>query len=323
MRAFIQEKYGTSSDIQLKEIATPQPKENEVLIKIYATTINDYDWSIMRGKPYLYRLIFGLFKPKTKIAGMELAGVVEAVGNNVSLLKVGDKVYGDTSDFGFGTFAEYICINEKAVVLKPHSMSFEQAAALPHASILAAQSLLDKGKIKKGQRILINGAGGGVGTLALQIAKLYDTEVTGVDTGDKLATMKSLGYDYVLDYKKVDFTKSDEEYDLIIDPKTNRNPFRYARVLKKQGKYITVGGTPLRLIQILFLSPLIRLLLKRKVSILALKPNKGLDYINQLFEEGKLKPIIDGPHEFEKIPQLIDYFGAGLHTGKIVITVSK
>lgn len=181
MKAIVLTKYGSPSMLQLQELPKPVPQENEVLVKIHATAINDYDWSMVRGKPHLYRLMFGLLKPKIKIPGMELSGTIEALGKNVQSFKLGDVVYGDISDYGFGSFAEYICIHEKALALKPPKMTFEEAAAIPHASLLAYQGLIDLGKIQNGQQILINGAGGGVGTFGLQLAKLYDAEVTGVE----------------------------------------------------------------------------------------------------------------------------------------------
>jgi NADPH:quinone reductase-like Zn-dependent oxidoreductase len=322
MRAIVLSKYGSPDLLQLKEVEKPTPKENEVLVKIHASAINDYDWSMVRGKPFIYRLMFGLFKPKRNIPGMELSGTIEAVGAAAKTFKVGDEVYGDTSDFGFGTFAEYIAINEKALVLKPEKMSFEEAATISHAAMLAYQGLIDSGKLKEQQKILINGAGGGVGTFGLQIAKLHHAEVTGVDTGAKLEMMKSLGFDHVIDYKKVDFTKTGEQYDLILDAKTNRSPFAYARSLNQGGTYATVGGTLSRLFQILCWKAWISKFKKKNLRIVALKTNKDLDIINKLYEEGKIKCVIDGPHELENVPKALQYFGEGKHTGKVVVKVA-
>jgi len=321
MRALIFTKYGSPDVLQLKEIAKPTPKENEVLVKIHATAVNDYDWSMIRGKPYLYRLLFGILKPKHQIPGMELSGIIEALGTNAKSFKVGDAVYGDISAYGFGSFAEYVCINEKALTLKPAEMSFEEAAAIPHAAMLAVQGLLDTGQLQKGQKILINGAGGGVGTLGLQIAKLYDAEVTGVDTGDKLKMMKELGYDHIIDYKIEDFTNNKQRYDLILDAKTTRSTFQYLKALNPDGKYVTVGGYLIRLIQVLILKPWISVFSDKRVHMVALKPNKDLEYINEIFDAGKIKPVIDGPYELSEIPGLIQYFGEGKHIGKIIIKV--
>ena len=323
MKAIVCTKYGPPEVLQLKEVEKPTPKENEVLVKVIATAVNDYDWSMVRGKPYLYRLMFGIFKPKRKITGMELAGIIEALGTNATTFKVGNEVYGDISGYGFGSFAEYICINEKALKLKPGKMSFEQAASIPHASMLAVQALIDIGKVQKGEKILINGAGGGFGTFGFQIAQLFNAEVTGVDTGDKLEMMKSIGFDHIIDYKKEDFTKNGQRYDLILDAKTNRSTFNYLRSLSPNGRYVTVGGEISRLLQAFILDPLIHSFNKKSIRIVALKPNKDLDYINELFEEGKIKPVIDGPYKLNEVPEAIRYFGEGKHKGKVVINIGN
>lgn len=319
MKAIVCTKYGPPEKLELREWPKPVPKAKEVLVKIHATAINDYDWGLVRGQPYLYRLLFGITKPKNPIPGMELAGVIEAIGAEVTSFKIGDAVYGDISEKGFGTFAEYVCVDEMTLVSKPNSMSFEQATAIPHAAMLAVQGLIDVGKITKGQHILINGAGGGVGTIALQIAKLHDAEVTGVDTGNKLAMMESLGFDHIIDYKKEDFTKNGKRYDLVLDAKTNRSTTSYLRSLKPQGKYVTVGGNLAKLLQLVLLKPLISNLSKKSIHLVALRPNKDLAYINTLFEQGKVKPVVDGPYPLEEVPRLMRYFGEGKHTGKIVV----
>jgi NADPH:quinone reductase-like Zn-dependent oxidoreductase len=316
MKAFLYTKYGHPEKVlQLKEVEKPVPKENEVLIKIHATAINDYDWSMVKGEPGLYRLLFGVFKPKHLIPGMELAGTVEALGPETSFFEVGDAVYGDTSDYGFGTFAKYMCINEKALIKKPDNVSFEEAASISHASMLAVQGLHDIGKLQNGQKILINGAGGGVGTFGLQIAKMQEAEVTGVDSGDKLEMMKQLGFDHIIDYKKEDFTRNGQTYDLILDCKTSRSPSAHAKSLKPGGIYVTVGGTIPRLLQL----AISRLFGRTNMHILALKANRDLAYINELFEEGKIKTAIDGPYPFDEIPRLVQYFGEGKHQGKVIV----
>ena len=322
MKAIVCTKYGLPDVLQLKEVDKPTPKDNEVLVRIHATAVNDYDWSLVRGKPYLYRLMFGVLKPKKQIPGMELAGKVLAIGASATSFKIGDAVYGDISEYGFGSFAEYICINEKALALKPDKMTFEEAASIPHASMLAVQGLIDVGKIKQDQRVLINGAGGGVGTFGLQIAKLHRAEVTGVDTGDKLKMMKSIGFDHIIDYKKEDFTKNGQRYDLILDTKTNRSTFHYVRSLGPNGKYVTVGGFLPWLFQAFILKPWISIFSKKKIHIVTLKPNKDLDYMNELFEAGKIKPVIDGPFKLSEMPKAISYFGEGKHKGKVVISIS-
>ena len=321
MKAINLIKYGSPETLQIKEVQIPEPAENELLIKVRATAINDYDWGMIRGKPYLYRLIFGISRPKRQIPGMELSGTVEALGPGARLFKKGDEVYGDISENGFGSFAEYVCVDERAVVKKPAKMSFEEATAIPHASMLAFQGLFDKGNLQNGQNILINGAGGGVGMFALQIAKLHECQVTGVDTAEKQEMMKSLGFDHFIDYRKEDFTKSGQQYDLILDTKTTHSPFAYARALKPGGIYVTVGGNIIRLLQAYILKSLVKWSTKKTISILALRPNKDLNYINGLFEEGKIHCIIDGPYPFEKIPWAVRYFGEGKHKGKVVISL--
>ena len=322
MKAMGLKKYGKPKEVlTIQEIDIPTVKENEVLIQIRATTINDYDWALTRGIPYLYRIIFGLFKPKNKILGIELSGTVEKIGSKVQGLKVGDEVFGDISDYGFGTFAQYICIDEKAVIHKPSYLSFEQAAALPHASILALQALRDLGKISKNQRVLINGGGGGVGAIGLQIAKHHHCKVTGVDSNEKFEWMKSIGYDDVIDYKKINFTKTKEQYDLILDCKTDKSAFSYMRSLKPNGKYISIGGKLTRLICIFLGGKILSFFSTKKLQILALKPNKGIDYICELCQKNIIECQIDGTYSLEDIPRLMQYFGAGKHKGKVVIKI--
>ncbi|MCA6074100.1 NAD(P)-dependent alcohol dehydrogenase [Fulvivirga sedimenti] len=323
MKAFVLTRYGEPEDLTLMDVDKPTPATGQVLVKVMATAINDYDWAMVRGKPDLYRLLFGITKPKSPVPGMELSGIVEAVGDNVTLLKPGDRVYGDISQFGFGTFAEYVCVNEKAFVHIPGGMSFEEAASLSHASMLAYQALYDYGKIGEGMKILINGGGGGVGFFGLQLAKLHGAEVTGVDTGDKLLAMKSIGFDYVIDYKREDFTRNGKKYDLIVDTKTTRSSISYLRSLNTNGQYVTVGGYLHRILETVVMNPVISLFSNKRVKLVPLVPNKDLGIINHLYSQGKLKCMIDGPYSFDKIPWALRYFGEGRHTGKVVIHVSR
>jgi NADPH:quinone reductase-like Zn-dependent oxidoreductase len=321
MKAIFYDKYGSPDVIKQEEVEKPIPKDNEVLIKIHASSINDWDWGLIRGKPFYIRLLCGLLKPKFNIPGVDIAGQIEAVGNNVKKFQPEDAVYGDLSGCGFGGFAEYVCAPENALALKPNSMTFVEAAAIPHAAMLAVQGLRDVGQIQAGQTLLINGAGGGVGTLGVQIAKLQGIEVTGVDSAAKLDMLRSMGFDHVVDYTQEDFTKTGQCYDLILDTKTNRSIFDYVRALTPNGIYVTVGGATARLLQAFFLGPLVRLFSKKNIRIVALKPNKDLDYMNELFEAGKVKPVIDGPYKLSEVPEAIKYFGEGKHKGKVVITV--
>ena len=321
MKAIVCHNYGPPNSLRLEDVPKPNPAANEVLVKVVATTINDWDWSLVRGKPLVYRTFYGLTKPKKSIFGVELAGVIEEIGDEVTNLAKGDKVYGDVSLSGWGTWAEYVCVPENTLVHIPSGMGYIDASALPHASILAWQGLVEIGKLQKGWKILINGAGGGVGTIGLQIAKAWDVNVTGVDSLQKFPMMEKLGFDQLIDYRKVDFTKKGEKYDLILDTKTTRFPLAYFRALKPEGKYVTVGGDPIRLLQMVSLKPLLSLISSKKLKFVALKPNEGLEHIGKLFTEGKIKPMIDGPYSLEEIPKLLEYFGEARHKGKIVINV--
>ncbi|WP_276166612.1 NAD(P)-dependent alcohol dehydrogenase [Zobellia alginiliquefaciens] len=324
MKAITFKKYGAPEKVlKITEVPKPTPKPNQVLVKVHATAINDYDWSMVRGKPYLYRLMFGLFKPKHPIMGMELAGRIESVGAEVTRFNVGDAVFGDVSESGFGTFAEYVCIEEKSLVNKPDELSYEEATSAPHAFGLAYQGLEDVGKIKKGDKILINGGGGGVGTLALQLAKNYDCEVTGVDSKAKLDMMKSIGFDHVIDYKKENFTQNGKTYDLILDCKTNKSAFSYPNLLTPNGAYVTIGGKLTSLLSIFFFGRLATAFSSKKLQILSLKTNKNLDDFIKLYTQNKINVRIDGPYPFEDIPRLVQYFGEGKHEGKVVVQMGK
>ncbi len=323
MKAIVYERYGPPDVLQLKEVEKPTPKDNEVLIKVHAAAVNDWDWGFLIGKPFVNRLLAGLRKPKIKILGCDIAGRVEAVGGNVKQFQPGDEVFGDLCECGFGGFAEYVCARENVLELKPASMTFDQAAAIPQAAMLAVQGLRDKGQIQSGQKLLINGAGGGVGTFGVQIAKLYGVEVTGVDSSGKLDMMRSLGFDHVIDYTKEDFTKNGQCYDLILDNKMNRSIFDYMRSLSPNGIYVTAGGSMVRFLQAFLLGPLISMFSKKSIRIVALKPNKDLAYMSELFEAGKVKPVIDGPYKLSEVPEAMRYFGEGNHKGKIVITMEN
>ncbi|WP_462252957.1 NAD(P)-dependent alcohol dehydrogenase [Ferruginibacter sp.] len=319
MKAIVYTKYGGPEVLQIKEIEKPFPKDDEVLIKVQAVSINDWDFGLLEGD-FINRLLNGLLKPKRKILGSDISGRIEAVGKNVTRFKTGDEVYGDLSSY-WGGFAEYTCAREKSLALKPVAMSFEEAAAIPQAAMLAVQGLIDKGKIHPGQKVLINGAGGGVGTFAVQIAKLYGVEITGVDSTGKLDKLCSMGFDHVIDYTKQDFTKNGKFYDLILDVKTNRSMFDYARALCPNGIYVTVGGSMGRLLQALIMGPWISMISKKHIRIVALKTNRDLLYMNELFEAGKVKPLIDGPYKLNDFAEAFRLFDKAGHKGKVVITM--
>jgi NADPH:quinone reductase-like Zn-dependent oxidoreductase len=269
---------------------------------------------------FVNRVLNGFLKPKRKILGSDIAGIVEAAGKNVTRFKTGDAVYGDLSG-RWGGFAEYCCAPEHAVASKPPAMSFAEAAAIPQAGMLAVQGLIDAGKIQRGQKLLVNGAGGGVGTFAVQIARLYDAEVTGVDHTHKLDMMRAAGFHHVIDYTTTDFTRTGEQYDLILDTKTNRPAFDYARALKPQGIYVTVGGSLSRLLQMLVVRPLVAYLHSKHLRIVALKTNRDLSYLNELYEAGHLRPVIDGPFALHDFRKAFQRFEGGAHRGKVVITI--
>jgi len=321
MKAIVYERYGSPDVLELKEVEKPVPKDNEILIKVYAASVNDWDWGLLRGKPFVNRLLFGLLKPKIKILGVDIAGQVEAVGRNVKKFQPGDEVFGDLSGCGWGGFAEYVCALENALSLKPASITFEQAAAVPQAAVLALQGLRDKRQIQPGQKILINGAGGGAGTFAVQIAKSFGAEVTGVDSTSKLDMMRSIGADQVIDYTREDFTKNGQRYDLILDFAAYHSIFDYKRALSPKGIYVMVGGSSARIFQVMFLGPWISMTGSKKMGILMHKPNKDLAFMKELFEAGKVVPIIDRRYPLNETAEALRYFGEGHARGKVVITV--
>jgi NADPH:quinone reductase-like Zn-dependent oxidoreductase len=318
MKALVYDKYGSAEVLKIREIAKPIPKKNEVLVRVHAVSINDWDLGLVQGEG-VNRVIAGITRPK-KIIGSDIAGRVESVGNEVKRFQPGDAVFGDLCRSGFGGFAEYVCASESALERKPERMTFEQAAAIPQAGTLAYQGLFAAGQLRPGQKVLINGAGGGVGTFAIQIARLHGVEATGVDSAEKLDMMRSIGFDHVIDYRTEDFTRSGKRYDLILDTKTNRSLFDYARALNPGGTYATLGGTS-HLMQVGLLGPCIGWLINKSVHLVMLKPNKALPYLCELFEAGKLVPLIDGPFSFDQAPEAFRFFESAKHRGKIVVTI--
>jgi NADPH:quinone reductase-like Zn-dependent oxidoreductase len=321
MKAMIYYKYGSPDDLELIEVEKPHPKDNEVLIKIHAASVNSWDWDLIRGKPFIVRFE-GLLKPKYKILGADIAGLVEAIGRNVTQLKPGDAVFGDISGCGWGGFAEYVCVPEHVLALKSARMTFEEAAAVPQAAVLALQGLHVNGLIHRGQKVLINGAGGGLGTFAVQIAKSFGAEVTGVDTTRKLDMIRSIGADHVIDFTQEDFTKNGQRYDLIVDAVASRSIFDYKRALSSNGKYVMVGGSTARIFQLMLLGPLISMTTSKKMGLLMHKPNnKDLNVMNELFESGKVVSVIDRCYPLSEVAEALRYYGEGNVQGKVVITV--
>jgi len=320
---------GEQGSPEVRDVAIPIPRDGEVLVRVRATSVNDYDFFIMHP-PLPFRMIGRVMRalsnspPRVRIGGCDVAGTIEAVGPNVTRFRPGDAVFGDLSRNGFGgfsAFAEYVCASQGALLPKPACITFEQAAALPQAGVLAMQGLLAAGPIQPGWKILINGAGGGVGTIGVQVAKLHDVEVTGVDRASKLEMMRSIGFDHVIDFEKEDFTKSGKQYDLIVDTKTNRSPFAYARALKATGTYATVGGENARMFQLFLGGWCLNRMTGKNLKALALKQNSHLPYLAGLCEAGRLVPVIDGPYPWRDALEALRYFLSGQHKGKVVITV--
>lgn len=324
MRAIVYTKYGSPSNLTLTDVRKPTPGDDEVLVKIAAVSINDWDWQLLMGIPLANRLSNGIGRPKKhRILGCDVAGVVEATGKKIARFAPGDPVYGDLCMSGFGGFAEYVSAPENALSLKPKTMSFEQAAAIPQAAMLALQGLGVKGPLQYGQRLLINGAAGGVGTFGVQMAKLKGVEVTGVDHTTKLDMMRSVGFDHVIDYLKEDFTENGKKYDYILDTKTSRSLHSYLRALRPHGVYATVGGDTSSLMQVLFAGRLLSKLSKKTMRLVILKPNKELAYLNDLFNSGKMKPVIDKTFQLEELPDAMMYFGQAKHKGKVMIQLGS
>ncbi|MDQ5826617.1 MAG: NAD(P)-dependent alcohol dehydrogenase [Chloroflexota bacterium] len=320
MKAVVRTKYGPPDVLQLQEVEKPTPTDDEVLVKIHAVSLNRSDWEALIGKP-LYTRIGGLRKPRYQVLGSDIAGRVEAVGRNVKRFQPGDEVFGDII-WRLGGFAEYVCAREKYLSLKPAGMTFEEVAAIPQAGVIALQAFRDKGQIQPGQKVLINGAGGGTGTFAVQLAKLYGAEVTGVDNTGKLDFMRSLGADHVIDSTRKDFTRTGEQYDLVLDVVAHRSVFAYPRALRPNGRYFGVGGSVATMLQVLLLGPLIRRFTGKAIRVLIVQPNvRDLDYITGLCETGKIVPVIDRCYPLSEVPEALRYLGEERAKGKIVITM--
>src|SRR6266498_3184563 len=320
MKAVVYHEYGPPDVLRLEDVDLPTPTDDELLLKVHAISVNRSDWEGLRGKP-LYARLGGLRKPANKILGSDVAGRVEIVGKNNSQFKPGDEVFGEMWDY-HGGFAEYVCTRGKAWTLKPTGMTFEEAAAIPQAGVIALQGIRDKGQVQPGQKVLINGAGGGAGSFAVQLAKLCGAEVTGVDNTGKLDFMRSLGADHVMDYTREDFTKNGKQYDLILDLVALRSVFDYKRALQPNGSYYAVGGSVATFFQILFLGPWIRRTAGRNIRILAVQRNrKDLVHITELCETGKIIPFIDRRYPLSEVPKALRYLGEGHAKGKVIITV--
>ncbi|MDH3374538.1 MAG: NAD(P)-dependent alcohol dehydrogenase [Gammaproteobacteria bacterium] len=325
MKAIAFTQYGPPDGLELIDIPRPTPKDDELLIRVHASSINSWDWEFLNGTPFINRLIFGLLKPRPgkQILGADIAGTVVAAGRQVTRFQPGDQVFGDLWD-DWGGFAEYACAHETAMEPKPANSTFEQAAAVPQAGVLALQGIRKAGQLKPGQKVLINGAGGGVGTFAIQLAKLSGAEVTGVDASHKLDVVRSVGADHVIDYALQDFTKTGVRYNLIVDCQGFRSMIDNRGALEPEGTYAMIGGSIPRVYQLWFLSLVASLTgEQRKLRLVADGPNKGLSDLKELIEAGKLVPIIDRTYQLSEVPEAMRHFGQGHHKGKIVITMER
>jgi NADPH:quinone reductase-like Zn-dependent oxidoreductase len=321
MKAVVCTQYGSPDVLQLKELEKPTPKGDEALVRVHAASVNAADLETLRGD-FVVRMAAPR-KPMHEILGTDIAGTVEAVGENAKQFQPGDEVWADLSEHGWGAFAEYVNVPEDALRPKPASMTFEEAAAYPQAAVLALQYLRGKRPIEPGQKVLINGAGGGVGTFAVQIAKYFGAEVTGVDSAKKLDVLRSIGADHVIDYAKEDFTKIGRRYDLILDVVAHRSVFAYRHALNADGVCVFVGGSMATILQALILGPLISRTGGQKMGIVMWKPNNrdDLAFLAELFEAGKVVPVIDRRYPLSEVPEALRYLAEEPHLGKIVIAM--
>lgn len=323
MKAIIRTKYGSPDVLQLKVVEKPIPKDDEVQVRVYAASVNAADWHLLRADPFLVRLMgMGLLNPKITILGGDIAGRVEAVGQNVKQFQPGDEIFGCISGCGWGGFAEYVCARENVMALKPANITFEQAAAVPMAAVTALQALRDKGRIQPGQKVLINGASGGVGTFAVQLAKALGAEVTAVCSAGKMDMMRQIGADQVIDYTKEDFTRNGQRYDLIVGANGYHSLSAYKRALNHNGIYVMAGGAPAQMYQAMLLGPWISMTGSKKMSSLMAKSNlKDLLFMKELLEAGKIVPVIDRCYPLNEVAEAIRYLEEGHAKGKIIITV--
>jgi NADPH:quinone reductase-like Zn-dependent oxidoreductase len=326
MKAVVYTDYGPPDVLQIRDIKKPVPNDDQVLVKVHAAAVNPYDWHFIRGTPYIMRLMMaGIRKPKDPRLGVDYAGTVEAVGKNVTQFKPGDEVFGNRT----GAFAEYVCVRaDRAVALKPANVTFEQAASVPVAALTALQGLRDHGKVQPGQKVLINGASGGVGTFAVQIAKTFGADVTGICSTRNLELVRSLGADHVIDYTKEDFSKGDERYDVILDNVGTQPLSGFRSVLKPNGICVMIGGGgpnegkwvgPMaRPIKALLMSPFI----SQKIGMMMAEGNKAdLNTLADLMQSGKVTPVIDRTYPLSEIREAIRYLETGRARGKVIITV--
>ncbi|MBY0148219.1 NAD(P)-dependent alcohol dehydrogenase [Neobacillus niacini] len=322
MKAIITKKYGPPDVLELTEVENPIPNDNQVLVRVHAASLNYGNLVLLKGKPFLARFAFGLLKPKYSIPGGDIAGQVEAVGKDVTQFQIGDEVFGDLSSCGWGGFAEYVCVPAHALALKPSNLSYEEAAAVPMAGATALQGLRDKGNIQPGQKVLINGASGGVGTFAVQIAKSFGAQVTGVCSTRNLEILQSLGADYSIDYTKESFTNNNQKYDLIVGVNGHQSISDYKRTLAPNGTFVHIGGSESQMFQAMLQGPWIAKTSNKKVGTFLQRQNqKDLNALKELVESGKVKPVIDRKYKLSDLSEAFRYFEQGHAQGKVVIKV--
>jgi NADPH:quinone reductase-like Zn-dependent oxidoreductase len=320
MRAVIYTRYGSPEVLRVEDVPTPAPKDGEVLVKVHAVSLNGSDWEALRGKP-MYARIVGPFRPRHRILGSDIAGEVVAVGETATLFRPGDKVFADILSH-MGGFAEYVCVPESTLVRLPEGMTYEEAAALPQAGVIALQGIRVRGQVRRGSKVLINGAGGGSGMYAIQLAKLLDAEVTGVDNGEKLEFMRSLGADHVVDYTRDDVTQNGHLYDLILDLAGRRSAFKYKASLVPGGRYLYVGGSMATLLQVLLFGPLAGRGEGKRLRILAVRLGaQQLAPLVELCRSGKVTTVIDRRFRLDDVPEALRYLGEGHAKGKVIVNV--
>ena len=317
MKVFIREKYGSPATLRMAELEVPAPNANEALVRLLAVSVNPADWHCMRGKPLFSRATLGLLRPKHRILGGDISGRVEAVGSNVTQFKAGDEIYANLLDHGYGGFAEYVSVPVDVVALKPSNLPFEEAAAVPTAAGTALQGLHHHGEIRPDEKVLINGASGGIGTFAVQIAKSYGSEVTGVTSTRNIELVRSLGADHVVDYTTTDFARDGHRYDLILDTIGNRSVPDLRRALTDGGKAAVVGFTSV--------PKLLSTSLRGGKDIAMVSAHigaKDLERLSELIEDGKMRPQIDRRYPFAEIPAALAYLEQGHARGKVVVGVA-
>ncbi|MCM3691382.1 NAD(P)-dependent alcohol dehydrogenase [Neobacillus niacini] len=322
MKAIVYKKYGPPDVLEVTEVEKPIPNDNQVLVKVHAASVNFGNLVLLKGEPFLARFAFGILKPKYSIPGGDMAGTVEAVGKNITQFQPGDEVFGDLSGSGWGAFAEFVAVPENALALKPTNLSFEEAAAAPMAGVTALQGMRNKGKIQPGHKVLINGASGGVGTFAVQIAKALGAEVTGVCSTRNIDILQSLGADHVIDYTKEKFTETEDIYDLILGVNGHQPLSDYKRALKPKGIFVHVGGSGSQMFLAMTVGAWISKTSSKKMGTFLQRANQeDLVSLKELMESGKVKPVIDRQYTLSEVPEAFRYFEQGHAQGKVVITV--